>query len=347
MEKLLKKSVEKLKRNIKKEQQKDLKLIINNKSYSSIPISDKNYYSIERKSSQKRFAFIDGGNQNIYSDSNFSLDAIRVYYSIFKEEKKVECKRYDFICITRINVDNNENVRYVCELLNENNITLSNQFLSFNPKDSTLKNGAFDAKTEDVARFVRRYLEIFIAKTVIEKSLDLYETIVLDGTLKQNIVNEKVLLDELKKAANSKKVLVCAVSKTTNVYTNSELQYNEALIFKSNNIKRFVYYPCIISNDVSHDAEIYFAKLHEKSNLVLRIELFKDDAKDVDITKFFSQVSFFAKDPIFLGYPYGLIDADKYARITNEETEFLKTIFLFRTNKEKQDVHAILDKMSF
>ena len=59
-------------------------------------------------------------------------------------------------------------------------------------------------------------------------------------------------------------------------------------------------------------------------------------------------------DPIFIGYPYGLIEADKVARISNNEKESLKTMFLIKLkskNIEKYlnsaNAHEILDRISF
>ena len=59
-------------------------------------------------------------------------------------------------------------------------------------------------------------------------------------------------------------------------------------------------------------------------------------------------------DPIFVGYPYGLVEADRIARVSNQEKESLKTIFLVKLrnkNIEKYlnaaNAHEILDKISF
>ena len=38
-----------------------------------------------------------------------------------------------------------------------------------------------------------------------------------------------------------------------------------------------------------------------------------------------STLAFNSKDPVFLGYPFGLIYADKFARVSNQEREYLRT----------------------
>ena len=59
-------------------------------------------------------------------------------------------------------------------------------------------------------------------------------------------------------------------------------------------------------------------------------------------------------DPVFIGYPYGLIEADKIARIGNNEKEFLRTVFLTKLKKKDiekylsaKNAHGILDRISF
>ena len=62
-----------------------------------------------------------------------------------------------------------------------------------------------------------------------------------------------------------------------------------------------------------------------------------------------------ANDAVFPGYPYGLILTDKFARVSNEEREYLLTIFQAKSGKlwnkiKKQlsviNAHSILDHIS-
>ena len=61
------------------------------------------------------------------------------------------------------------------------------------------------------------------------------------------------------------------------------------------------------------------------------------------------------KDPVFIGYPYGLIEADKNARISNQEKDMLLTLFSTKFGKDWErikeslsniDAHEILDNIS-
>ncbi len=85
-----------------------------------------------------------------------------------------------------------------------------------------------------------------------------------------------------------------------------------------------------------------FVKLHPNAKHLFRFE-------GKDCTSYLIENS---KDALFLGYPYGLILADKLARISNEEKKSLQMKFLLNNkNKEimqylsAQNAHEILDSL--
>ena len=77
--------------------------------YRAFKISKGNFHKIEkadnkknaRKSAifgtncvgNKKLAFIDGGNLEILKAANFSLNLVRVYYSIYQNNKKISSKK--------------------------------------------------------------------------------------------------------------------------------------------------------------------------------------------------------------------------------------------------------------
>ena len=59
-------------------------------------------------------------------------------------------------------------------------------------------------------------------------------------------------------------------------------------------------------------------------------------------------------DSVFIGYPYGLIEADKNARVSNNEKNMLLTLFSAKFGKDWEkikeslsnlDAHEILDSI--
>ena len=68
------------------------------------------------------------------------------------------------------------------------------------------------------------------------------------------------------------------------------------------------------------------ARLHEISDYAFVIDIHKD-CKD-KIPEICSSLAYNSKDPVFLGYPYGLVEADQFARCQEYEKKFLQTRFL-------------------
>ena len=66
---------------------------------------------------------------------------------------------------------------------------------------------------------------------------------------------------------------------------------------------------------------IFIAQLNKKAKVCFRIDSFREDS-----IKSFSLLTKISKDPSFLGYPYPLIIADKFARVSNEEARLIKQV---------------------
>jgi NurA-like 5'-3' nuclease len=109
------------------------------------------------------------------------------------------------------------------------------------------------------------------------------------------------------------------------------------------------YYPVAEFKDSKYD--ILFSKLSKRSNYIFRIDI-NHINKINDVLSLLMKNS---NDPIFLGYPYGLVEADKFARVSNKELELLKTKFMIKAGKDwksinnllkTKDSHGILDRIS-
>ena len=91
-------------------------------------------------------------------------------------------------------------------------------------------------------------------------------------------------------------------------------------------------------------------KLHPKSDYIFRFETF--DSKNSD--EIVSYLAANSSDSVFLGYPYGLIWADKTARIANQELDSFKTQLFVNLGKDAlklkkylnaANAHGILDSI--
>ena len=186
--------------------------------------------------------------------------------------------------------------------------------------------------------------EIKYALEMIEKG-----DVVLDGTLEARGEMEQRHLDELRFEAVTKMVNVTAVAKTTTIVTEKGSSYAAMLNRKEGS---WLYHPVVEINSEQHKAEMFFVKLHEKSRHVFRTEVFKEQASEIG--NIAAELKENARELTFPGYPYGLILVDKLARVSEQETGYLKAkMFAAAGNKWSDlrkdlaalDAHEILDNM--
>jgi len=92
--------------------------------------------------------------------------------------------------------------------------------------------------------------------------------------------------------------------------------------------------------------------MHEKSRHIFRLEIYREQKEK--LKEAISLLADNCKDPVFLGYPYGLIEADRNARISNNEKGMLRTFFSVKFGKDWErieetltsvDAHEVLDKI--
>ena len=70
----------------------------------TVEISKDNFHAIEDLDLKNKIAFIDGGNAEILKAANFSLQFIRVYYTIYSGNKRIENKKYEFYLLMSHNL---------------------------------------------------------------------------------------------------------------------------------------------------------------------------------------------------------------------------------------------------
>jgi NurA-like 5'-3' nuclease len=191
---------------------------------------------------------------------------------------------------------------------------------------------------------IRRFSELATAKELV-KNLEKDDIIVLDGSLEAKYTYESNILDELNMIASEKNISLCGFSKTCELLTDK----GNSIIAALSDIqpdKEWYYHPIARIYDEKYD--IFFAKLNKMSDYIFRV-----DISDKNFETIFNLLRQNSKDPVFLGYPYSLVEADKFARISNKELELLKTQFMAGFGKDWNKIsvflktknsHEILDK---
>ena len=174
-----------------------------------------------------------------------------------------------------------------------------------------------------VVNMIRRFSEL---KYVYKLSSEIGEKgiVVIDGSLQASYTGEDKIINEFG-------VNVCALAKSNNLFTRN-----------GNN-------PCVYLNRL--------CSLRVWSySLVPGVAFVKLDSRALHVFRFDGNIELlanldgFCHDPLFLGYPYGLILVDKLARVSNVEKQSLRAQFLlldeakiFRDYLTTNNAHEILD----
>ena len=246
------------------------------------------------------------------------MSLIRIVAIFFQNNKKIGAETHELYLLTTA-INKNEEIYYESKIFAEKPlIDEADLFISSN--DETIRSGLERAPLTKISNTARRFAELALAAKITA------DYVLLDGTLQPTFKNEERYLKKIKNS-------VSALAKTNTLFTSSG---NNPVIFLNKSSP---------SGCWSYLAEkqTYFVKLHEKSNYIFRFE------GNLEILPLLLSHS---NDALFLGYPYGLILADKLARISNQEKSNLAANFILRAeNREIRDylysgkAHEILDRM--
>ncbi len=288
--------------------------------YNAALFNFKNFRDINGNA-KGSIAFVDGGNAEILKSPSFSLQLCRVAYCIFENDKRIAQNRKDFFVLVNV-VDN----KFVVKTFG-NDISLV-----FDIDDVNFKEGRARGSVSSVVNAVRRFAELKLAASLEA------DVVVLDGSLQQNYTFEDKFFREFR---NKNLVGFC---KTSSLLTKTG---NSVAALMNMHKGKFVYHPVAELFDDTYNAVVCFARLHSNSSYVFKIDFSK--AIDDNVLNLLAENS---KDPVFLGYPYGLVLADKLARVSNDEVDYLKTKFFSKIENEDLlrylnalNAHDVLDKI--
>jgi len=312
-------------------------LFFSEKGYKAIKILEENFHKLETTKSDRKIAFIDGGNAEILKAPNFSLQFIRVYAALFSHNRKIYSKKHEFYAL--ITAENSKDILYKTKLFPSS--LLNEQNLIFHSYDKTLVSGINRASLSKIADVIRRFAELQLAVNMLDE-MHKDDIVILDGDLQAKYTKENEYLEKLYTKAEKKNITITALSKTSQLLTQNGNSLSVVLLKKAP-FDEWYYYPIAEITSKAHQAEMYFLKLHKNSRYIFKFEIYNKQNHD---PKIFGLLKEQAKDPIFLGYPYGLIDADRYARVSNSELDYIKTKFLTKLGNEFKDIQSSLNAVN-
>lgn len=337
-------------------------------SVKTYPLNKDGFRIIRKVKSPRKCVFIDGGNQELAGAPNFSVQINRVYFSIWVNDKSVRerilPKRIEFFSSTYSTILDKE-IFYgtsVFPSLPDQKIFLPEEGdLSFNSFDSSIAYKNQRADIERVASISRRFAEWHIAEKIVLNELDKGDIVVLDGTLQTNFKNEEKYMSKLFKAAKDKGVIISGFSKTSGLLTDTGLSLLGAVdkIASDHRVEHEWYYPIAEASSLDHNAVILAVKLCAGSNRIYRYEIQGDCFKgmnEIELNEVLSELVYNSCDVTFPGYPYGLVDADRLARVSYDEAEYYRGALLsqlsevgklekFTRHMRAKDSHSILNML--
>jgi hypothetical protein len=119
------------------------------------------------------------------------------------------------------------------------------------------------------------------------------------------------------------------------------------------------YYPVAESTSKDHNVMILAVKLNTVSERVFRYELNREQFNglgELRLNQVLSELTRNSSEITLAGYPYGLIDADRFARVSYDELEYYRGIIAsqvsglgkwqkFSRYVHASDVHGILNML--
>ncbi len=320
-------------------------------------------FSLKQKYENENFFSLDAGSSIIFNDSSKLLGLIKI---VFLKFNPVTFKKKFFIqhFILDVEVEDENfvvNLRKFYDGKNSNSESnVDSDFFNFNVENVSFKTPIYSTSIHnnnnivvlknivDTVDIARSYIEKLFLKEFVKNNLEKKFFLFYDGSLKENFVEEKIFLEEIKiLQKNNNNFLIVGFCKTSNLLSNN-FSPEEKLFYKFKDFDVWFYNlkekEETKNRKNNNDFFVSFTKLHSKSNYVFRIDSFNNDFNTI-----FEILLLHSKDPAFFGYPYILILNDKFARITNIENSRYKVLLssFFKKNFLKKSPHNVLDTLEF
>jgi hypothetical protein len=329
----MKELVRKIIENISNEKEDSLLLDYDDKT---LKIKEENFSKIKNIDSKKKVIFIDGGNLEIIKSPSLSLFFNRVYYTVYQNNKRIKSNPVEFYSLFSA-INKEDKIFFKTDyFFTKGSLKIKNyEFDSF---DDTIKTGQSRAQISSLGNVIRRFAELSLIDEIdVSDSI-----IILDGTLEAKYTYEKNILESIRKENEKKKNILSSVSKTTSLLTSSG-DSAAAYLRKIAKEKSWIYSAGKVNHE-SHNADLYFVKLLPKSDYIFRLEASPDIKYNIDELSYLLMEN--SKDPVFYGYPYGLVEADRFARVSNKEKEMLTLILAGKLGKDFDKIKPYLNSMN-
>lgn len=320
---------------------------------AAFPISKVAFHQISHVPSNRRIAFVDGGNLEIIGAPNFSVQFNRVFACVWKDNQRqtLNIPLVEFFsAIFSTLIDGGISYEtIIVPSKQEHSIFLPDALdLTFKSTDRTVMVGTQLADTSRIASIARNFAEWKFG-ALVSKHLDKDDVVVMDGSLQTQFTNEWKYFTKLEETAKQRGVILTSLAKTSRLFTTTGLSLLGTIneFADEHKVDGEWYIP--IFESPKHHIYGMVVKLKAPSDWVFRLDFQRDQYKELsqeNVNEILSILCSNASDPIFPGYPFGSIVADQYSRVPLHEVDYYRPIFysqisgLNKQNKFKYQIRA-------
>jgi hypothetical protein len=263
---------------------------------------------------EERVTYIDGGNAEIIGAATFSLQRVKIATVTYDGRQKTGQSVMDVTLL--VTFDGKFSVTTYPE---------DRLDITFSPTDPDLTTRGTRATAQRVAGVCRRLLEL-------EEAASCDGLTVLDGALIPTTRYEEPYVDALGED-------VIGVAKSSRIVTDKGKVF--AAVIDTDGTW---YYHPVYRNGL----DVSFARLHPQSDHVFRVDMQSFEPRRL------AAIRVVADDPVFPGYPYGLVEADRLARVSNAEASYMRTKLMTQFGDDwsvvesylhTTDAHDVLDSI--
>lgn len=311
-------------------------VVLNNGKGRQFPIKPSEFSEIKLVDAPRRIAFVDGGDGILEESPNYLITINRVYYSIFQGKKRIKPKsnpRIQFFSYVTSNISESDGAKQV--IYDTKLFAHSVDDKRFLPSESDLSSYTERASVLQGAKLNslgRKFAEWKLATNVVESELNPGDVLVMDGSLQTTFKNESKYAKKLYDTALEKDVIVCGLAKTSRLITESGAPLLARIAEISEDVAHPRWYVRVAEEVSRYDEGFMLAvKFHPKSRFVFRFEILREQFKNMssdDLNSVLGSLAENSQDVAMVGYPYGAIDADRFAQVRLDELNMYKGFIL-------------------
>ena len=307
-------------------------VVMTSEGRPGLEIKPEAFRPIVRTGSPARIAFVDGGNGTVAESPNFVISLNRLYGNIFRGRDRAGTlpdPRIEFfsLVVRRVVYNNQYSTKYTVSIFPH-----KESHLRYLPSAHDVASSIRDTATGTDPRIpslARSLGEWRMAHDMLQ-TLEDGDILVMDGSLTTLDRIESQYAQNLYRAARKRGVIVCALSKTSRLLTRSGEPLLDRVHEISADTGHGMWYAEVAEQVSSHDRGFVMAvKLHPNAPFPFRFEILREQFEEMDHTRkghILSSLAANSEDVSFLGYPYGLVDADRYAQVRNSDVSMYRTL---------------------